>query len=267
MQIPLLSGREFTASDGSEAPKVAIINEAFARKFGLDPREAVGKFMARRSGQDDLDMEIVGIVQDAKYSNVKDPSPALFAVPYRQLDDLGGMYLYARTATDPAGLLGAIPDLVAELDGDLLADDLEPLDQTVRDSIVLDRLISTLSAVFAALATLLAAIGLYGVLAYTVAQRTREIGVRMALGAGGTRVKGMILRQVTRMLVVGAALGLGAALLLGRWIQSLLFGVEGADPFVMVTVVAVMAGVAMLAAYLPARRASGVDPMTALRYE
>jgi len=267
MQVPLLAGREFTDSDVLGAPKVAMINEAFARKFGLDPRDAVGKFMARGSGEDELDMEIVGIVQDAKYSNVKDPAPALFAVPYRQLDDLGSMYIYARTASDPRALLGAVPGLVAEVDGDVLVTEVASLDDTIKDSIVLDRLISTLSAAFAALATLLAAVGLYGVLTYSVAQRTREIGIRMALGAGGTRVQRMVLRQVSRMVFIGGAIGLGSAFFLGRFAESLLFGLDGSDPMVLALVAVVMGGVSMLAAYLPARRASGVDPMTALRYD
>jgi predicted permease len=267
MQVPLVSGREFTESDGPSAPGVAIINESFARKFGLDPHDAVGRFMARGAGQDELDIEIVGVVQDAKYSDVKDPPPALFALPYRQLDDVDGLHLYLRTARDSNELLAAIPGVVAELDGNLLPEDPVSLDRTVRDNIVLDRLISTLSAAFAALATLLAAIGLYGVLSYTVAQRTREIGVRMALGAAGGNVKALVLRQVSRMVLVGGTAGLVAALLLGRWTQSLLFGLEGADPLVLTVVVVLMGGVALLAAYLPARRASNVDPMIALRYD
>ncbi len=267
MQVPLLAGREFTDSDVLGAPKVAIINEAFARKFGLDPRDAIGKFMARRSGQDDLDMEIVGIVQDAKYSDVKDPAPAVFSVPYRQLDDLGGVYIYARTAADPAELLGAVPELVAEVDGNVLVSEAASLDDTIKDSIVLDRLITTLSAAFAALATLLAAVGLYGVLTYSVAQRTREIGIRMALGAGSARVQRMVLRQVSRMVLIGGVVGLGSACFLGRFAEALLFGLDGSDPMVIGLVAVIMGGVAGFAAYLPARRASVVDPMTALRYD
>ncbi len=267
MQVPLLAGREFTDSDVLGAPKVAIINEAFARKFGLDPRGAVGKFMATGSGKAELDMEIVGIVQDAKYSDVKDPAPALFSVPYRQLDNLGGLYIYARTASDPAEVLGAIPDLVAEVDGNVLVSKIASLDDTIRDSIVLDRLISTLSAAFAALATILAAVGLYGVLTYSVTQRTREIGIRMALGAGRTRVRSMVLGQVSRMVLIGGVVGLASAYFLGRFAEALLFGLDGSDPLVLGTVAVIMGGVAMLAAYLPARRASVVDPMTALRYD
>ncbi len=146
-------------------------------------------------------------------------------------------------------------------------EDLKTLEQQVLDNVVLDRLISMLSAAFAVLATLLAAVGLYGVLAYTVAQRTREIGLRMALGADGPRVRRMVLRQVGRMTLIGGVIGIVAALGLGRAASSLLFGMEGYDPFVVGVVAALLAGVALGAGYIPALRASRVDPMRALRYE
>jgi ABC-type antimicrobial peptide transport system permease subunit len=146
-------------------------------------------------------------------------------------------------------------------------DNLKTLDQQVRENVYLDRMITTLSAAFAALATLLAAVGLYGVLAYSVAQRTREIGVRMALGAGGERVRRMVLAQMGRMLVVGGVIGIAAALAAGRAARSLLFGLEGHDPAVVAIGTAVLALVALAAGYVPALRASRVHPMEALRYE
>jgi ABC-type antimicrobial peptide transport system permease subunit len=141
------------------------------------------------------------------------------------------------------------------------------LAQQVKDSIVLDRFISILSAAFAVLATLLAGVGLYGVLAYTVAQRTREIGLRMALGADGANIRGMILKQVGMMSLIGGAIGIVAALGLGRAAQSLLFGLEGNDPLVIAIVTLLLGGVALGAGYIPALKASRVDPMRALRYE
>jgi ABC-type antimicrobial peptide transport system permease subunit len=141
------------------------------------------------------------------------------------------------------------------------------LPQQVRENVYLDRMISTLSAAFAALATLLAAVGLYGVLAYTVAQRTREIGVRMALGADSGRVRSMVLRQVGRMTLIGGVIGIVGALALEKTARSLLFGLEGHDPLVIVVAGAVLATVALAAGYLPARRASRILPMQALRYE
>lgn len=267
--MPLLGGREFDESDGEGAPKVAIINEAFARKFNLDPREAVGQFMATNVGAEtkELDIQIVGVMMDAKYSEVKQAAPPLFFVPYRQQPSIGFMTFYTRTSLGTDQLLKAIPEVVRRLDSNLPVEQLKTLDQQVRENVFLDRMISTLASAFAAIATLLAAVGLYGVLAYTVAQRTREIGLRMALGASAYKVRGMILGQVGRMLVIGGVVGIVAALALGKAAQSLLFGMEGNDPWVVSAVTVLLAVIALGAGYLPARRASKVDPMVALRYE
>jgi len=264
--MPLVLGREFTEGDVEGAPEVVVINEAFARKFGLDPRGAVGEFMSE-SGSDELDLQIIGVVQDAKYAEVKQEIPPLFFRPYRQSDGVGAITFYARTGVDPAPVLRAIPRVMAGLDPNLPVEDLKTLDQQARESVFLDRMISTLTTAFAMLATLLAAIGLYGVLAYTVAQRTREIGLRMALGAAGGKVRGMVLRQVGMMVLIGGAVGIAGALALGRGAQSLLFEMEGSDPLVFAISVVLLAAVALGAGYIPARRASRVDPMKALRYE
>ncbi|HEV8358390.1 MAG TPA: ABC transporter permease [Gemmatimonadales bacterium] len=262
--IPLLSGREFTAADAGGAPKVAVVNETFAKKFGLGPA-AVGKHMS--TGGDQLDIEIVGLVKDAKYSEVKDAIPPLFVRPYLQDSTVGQMNFYVRTSQDPGQLMRPITALIGKLDPTLPVQDLKTLPQQVKERVFLDRMISTLSAAFAALATLLAAVGLYGVLAYTVAQRTREIGVRMALGADARRVRRMVIRQVGKMALIGGVLGTGAALALGRAAGSLLFGLRGTDPSVMLIAAAVLGAVALGAGYLPALRASKVQPMQALRYE
>ncbi len=264
--MPLLAGREFTPSDEGDEPTVAVINEAFARKFGLDPREAVGKGMAtNRSGN--LDMQIIGVVKDAKYAEVKDVVPPLYFTPYRQEGGIGAMTFYLRTEVDPASVMRAVRQVIGSLDPNLPVENLKTLEQQVRENVFLDRMISTLSAAFAILATILAAIGLYGVLAYSVAQRTREIGLRMALGAGGPKVRGMILRQVGRMMLVGGVIGVLAALAMGRGAQSLLFEMESTDPLVVAVAAVLLTGVALGAGYLPALRASKVDPMQALRYE
>ncbi|HEX9885955.1 MAG TPA: ABC transporter permease [Longimicrobiales bacterium] len=266
--VPLLAGREFTPSDGAGAPKVAIVNEAFTRKFNLDGRAAVGKFMSTNSRADaELDMEIVGVVQDAKYSEVKGEVPPLFFTPYRQDDSLGWITFYVHAAADPSQVMRAVPGVVASLDPNLPVEELKTLRQQVRENVFLDRMISTLAAAFAVLATVLAAVGLYGVLAYTVAQRTREIGVRMALGAGANRVRAMVLKQVSRMMLTGGLLGILAAMALGKVAESLLFETRGSDPLVMVLVAALLAAVAYGAGYVPAIKASRVDPMRALRYE
>jgi len=266
-EIPVLAGREFTPQDAEGAPRVAIINEAFARKFGLDPHNAVGKFMARGVNPDALDTEIVGVVRDTRYSDVKGAPPSIFFLPYRQRPGSVSLHYYARAAIDPATVMAEIPRVVAELDADLPVERMKTLRQDIRENIVLDRLVSTLSAAFAALATLLAAVGLYGVLTYTVAQRTREIGLRMALGAGGYRVQGMVMRQVSRMTILGGVIGVTAALFAGRYAESLLFGLDATDPAVVSLVAATLGVVAFAAGYLPARRASRIDPMVALRQD
>ena len=265
--VPLLAGREFTRADGLKAPKVAIVNEAFAKKFNLG-RDAVGKRMANgnRPGAP-LDIEIVGLVQNAKYSQVKQEIPPVFFTPYRQDERLGFNNFYVRTSTDPEALLTTINGVVAKLDANLPVENLKTLPQQVAENVFLDRMISTLSASFAVLATLLAAVGLYGVLSYTVAQRTREIGLRMALGADGSRVRGMVLKQVGWMTVIGAVLGLAAAVGLGQLAQSLLFELQGHDPLVLSIAAGLLVLVALGAGLIPALRASRIDPMLALRYE
>jgi len=266
--MPLLAGREFTESDVDGAPLVAVVNEAFTRKFGLDGRNALGTYMAINSSDaDELDIQIVGLVQDAAYSDVKDPVPPLFFLPYAQAGDVPGMTFYARTAVDPSQVMSAVSELVAAIDPNLPVNEIKTLQTQIEESVFLDRMISVLTAAFASLATLLAGVGLYGVLAYTVAQRTREIGVRMALGAEGSRVRRMVLGQVGRLALVGGVLGLAGAYLLSRVSQSLLFEVQGTDPWVLAGVAAVLALVALGAGYVPALRASRVDPMVALRYE
>jgi predicted permease len=266
LEVPLVAGREFVASDVVETSKVAIVNESFARKFGLG-RDVVGKRMGRGGLDAELDMEIVGLVSDMKYNDVKNPRQPLFFAPYRQEDTGGPMTFYARTSASPDGILRTIPTLIARLDPNLSVDNLKTLPQQVRENVVLDRLIGTLSAAFAVLATLLAAVGLYGVLAYTVAQRTREIGLRAALGADASCLRNMVLGQVGRMTLAGGALGVAAAIGLGRLAQSLLYEIEGTSPVVVGAAVLALGAVALAAGFVPAHRASRINPMIALRYK
>jgi putative ABC transport system permease protein len=267
--IPLIAGREFTDADTANSAKVALVNQTFAKKFGLG-NDAVGKLMGWAPGEgyrSELDTTIVGVVEDAKYSEVKQTVPPQFFVPYRQDKELGGMHVYVRTSGDVAQAASAITAVVKRLDPGLPIEELETLPEQVRNNTYLDRMITTLSAAFALLATLLAAIGLYGVLAYTVAQRTREIGLRMALGAAPDRVRGMVLRQVAIMTLVGALVGLAGALAVGKGAQSILFQMTGADPAVLALSAVALALVALCAGFIPAHRASRVDPMRALKYE
>ncbi len=263
--IPILAGRDFTPADGLGSPRVAIVNEAFAKKFNLGT-DAVGKFMSDR-GSDSLNIQIIGLAKDAKYSEVKRDIPPLFFTPWHQNANTGSLSFYVRTALPPEQLVRAIAPLMKQIDAGLPIEELRTMPEQIRENIFLDRMISILSACFAMLATLLAGVGLYGVLAYTVAQRTREIGVRMALGADAMKVRAMVLRQVLGMMAVGAVIGVVAALGVGRAARSLLFGMEGHDPVVFALSLVVLSGVALTAGYLPARRASLVEPVQALHYE
>jgi predicted permease len=265
--VPLLTGREFTDADDARAAKVAIVNETFAKHFGLGANP-VGKRMALGSSDTlPLDIEIVGLVRDMKYSSVKRETPPVYFTPHRQARRVSSMYFYVRTGSDPSAMLRSMASVVQRLDPMLPVENLRTMREEIRLNTSEDQMITTLAASFALLATLLASIGLYGVLAYSVAQRTREIGVRMALGADAGEVRLLVLRQVGMMVVIGGVIGLAGALALSKGAQSMLYQMSGADPVVMTSSVLLLALVALAAGYVPALRASRVDPMQALRYE
>jgi predicted permease len=262
--VPLIAGRDFTPSDGAGGAKVAIVNESFAKKFNLG-RNAVGKHMS--SGNDSLNIEIVGLAKDSKYSQVKDSTPPVYVVPYRQFSRVTSNNFYVRSALPTDQIVRSIRGAMRAIDPNLPLEELKTLPEQVRENVFMDRMISTMSVSFAVLATLLAAIGLYGVLAYSVVQRTREIGVRMALGADSGRVRSMVLRQVGVMTLIGGVIGVAGALALGRGAQSMLYELKGTDPIVFSLAALALLAVAYVAGYVPARRASRIDPMQALRYE
>lgn len=264
--LPLIAGRGFTGADLLDRPAVAVVNRRFVEHFGLGDRvlgQRVG--MALREGERAI--EIVGIVADAKYDNVKDPvGPQLFR-PRRQNERLGSMTFYVRSRLDPEALANAVRALVAAHDPELPITNFLQMSEQIRENVLLDRFTGVLASAMAVLATLLAALGLYGVLSYTIAQRTAELGLRMALGAAPARLRGMVLGQVGRMGLVGGVLGLVAAVLLARAASALLYGVSAADWRVLGGAVLVLSLVVFGASYWPARRASRVDPMVALRGE
>jgi len=261
--IPVLQGREFTDADVVGAQKVAVVNVAFTRKFHIE-KDAVGKYMGEG---DSLNILIVGLVKDSKYNDVKLPDPPIYYLPWKQDTTTGSLTFYARTSGDMSTLLRTIPGVVRNIDPALPVQRLKTAPQQVLDNTFMDRMLGTLAFMFAILATLLAAVGLYGVLAYSVAQRTREIGVRMALGADAGRVRGMVLRQVGLMTLIGAPIGIAGAIALGRGAKSILYGLDGTDPVAIVFAGGVLAAVSLLAGYIPARRASQVDPVQAIRTE
>jgi ABC-type antimicrobial peptide transport system permease subunit len=266
LSIPLLAGRDFTDTDRLDAPRVAIVNESFVRKFDLG-NDALGKRLALGSENVELDTEIIGIAADAKYDNVKEVAPAQYFLPHRQVEDISSLAFYVRSGLGADTVLRAIPGIVDSLDPNLPVSGLGRLERQVRDNVYLDRMIAILSAAFAALATLLAAIGLYGVLAYSIARRTRELGLRLALGATPGQLRKLVLSQVGQMAVVGGIVGLAAAVTLGRVAESMLFGVTGYDPVILVAAVVVLGAVVLGTGLLPATRASRTAPMEALRHE
>ena len=257
------SGREFTAADRLGSQRVAIVNEEFARKFNLG-RDAVGKFMGD-DDNDSLNVQIIGVVPNVKYSQVKDSVPPVFYRPWRQDPRPSSLYFYTRSSLPPSQMLGSLRSVMKRIDPNLPVEDLKTMQQQVQENVFLDRLISILSSAFALLATLLAGVGLYGVLSYSVTQRTREIGVRMALGADAARVGKLVLRQVGVMLLIGGTIGIAAAIGLGHAARSLLYELQSYDPVAVVAAVVMLAAVSLAAGFIPARRAALVNPMSALR--
>jgi putative ABC transport system permease protein len=264
MGIPLQRGRDFSAQDGANAPLAAIINETFARRYFAD-EDPLGKRMSFR-GANGPWTEIVGVVRDSKYRTLgENPRPSAF-VPLAQNHETG-MTLHVRTSSNPLALAGSVRREVQALDPNLAVTDLQTLSDVVTASLFAARMGAVLLAIFGFLALVLAAIGLYGVMSYAVSRRTREIGIRMALGAG----KGMVLRLVLReglvLVGTGVAAGLIVAAAANRLLTSLLYGVSPLDATTFAAIPLVLVLVALLASYLPARRAARVDPIIALRYE
>jgi predicted permease len=265
LDVALVRGRLFADTDTAEAPRVAIVNEAFARKFNLGDA-TVGRRLGNGNPQNSI--EIVGVVADAKHASVKGDVPPLVYYPrLQQAGWLQSLWVYVRGSVDANALKAMIPRVMAEIAPDVPLVIVQTVRERLNDNVYIDRLLSTLSAGFAALATLLAGIGLYGVLAYNVQQRTRELGLRQALGAEPKQLRGLVLKQVSIMALIGLGLGLAAALGLGAIAESVLFGLSGRDPAVIGAAVVVLSGVILAASWLPAWRASRIAPTEALRYE
>ena len=264
--IPLLQGREFTAQDVAGGPKVAIVNESMAKTF-FPNSSPLGRHMKFGGGNDPLDIEIVGVVKDSRHMDVKEKPKAFVYIPYTQEETAGELTYYVRTSQDPVVLAGIVRQTVQGLDASLPVYDERSFSEQIDRQLSKDRLVAVLAALFGGLAALLAAIGIYGLLAYTVTQRTREIGVRMALGASTQRVGNMILGEVAQLVGIGILIGLPLAYGLGRLINSLLYGVKVFELLGVLIALITLGIVALAAGFIPARRATRVDPMVALRYE
>jgi putative ABC transport system permease protein len=282
MGVRLLAGRWLESRDDGGAPPVIVVNRSLARRF-FGSEDPVGQ-MVHLDGRMDLPpQQVVGVVDDMRQARLdQEPAPQFF-VDYRQVLALtlarqmpipaqerlafGFLSFVVRTDGDPARLTTAVRSLISRVDSNVGIDALLPMDQLVASSLTRQRFYAAVMGVFAAIAALLSAVGIYGVLAYAVGQRTREFGVRTALGATGRDVLALVLRQGLRLTTIGIGVGLAGGIALMRYIEGMLYGVTPFDPLTYVATVALFAAVASIASFLPARRATRIDPMTALRYE
>ena len=273
MGIPLMLGREFTERDAADAPLVGIVNETFA-KYYFGTANPVGRRFGWRTLNDAAAIEIVGVVKDSLHGSMREGSSAENEVrrfvytPLQQSTELTGMTVYVRAEPGRENdLIQRLRETVRKRDAGLPIYNVTTMERTIDEAVFTERMLAVLSAAFGLLATLLAAVGLYGLMAYTVARRTREIGIRIALGAERRTVVWLVLREVAVLVAVGLAIGVPAALGLSRLVSSQLFGLSPRDPMTLMLAVVLLAVVGATAGYLPARRAASVEPVRALRYE
>ena len=262
LDVPILAGRDFRITDDAGAPKVAIVNEKFARQYFHG--NALGRHIGMGGDPGTkLDIEIVGVVRDTKYENMRDQMPIELFTPYLQRKFVNSMWAYVRTARDPEQVFSMVRKVVNGIDSNVPVYRMKTLAKAQENSLATERLVASLSSAFGLLATLLAAIGLYGVMAYTVARRTREIGVRMALGAAGRDVIWLVMKEVLILIAIGVGIALPLAFGLTGLVKAELYGIAPNDPLSLMVATLAICAVAMIAGYVPARRATAIDPMRA----
>lgn len=268
LRQPILAGREFAASDAKGTPAVAVVNLAFAKRFYGSPQNALGRLLGEGQGDHEkYTITVVGVVGDVHHQNMKDTPRGTVYMPYLQQKHPGGLRVYALTAQDPKIIESAIRERIHRLDPKLVTDNLITMEEQVDQSVSHQRMLAVLSVSFSALALMMTTVGLYGVLAFATRQRTREIGVRMALGAQRSNVVMLVMREMAMTAIIGVAVALPAALVLSRLLVSQLYGVKPGDPLTLLACVLISAFMVAIAAAIPARRAASVDPMEALRSE
>jgi len=267
LQMPLLAGRTFTQQDSAGSQKVAVVNESFARHFFGDPQQALGHSIGYGGAVVKTDTVIVGVVKDAKHTSLREPVTRTLFRPYLQISEPHAMTFYVRTWQQPESAETTIRRSMQTLDSNLVLDTFRTMDEQIDNNLTAERVIALLASGFGVLAALMAAVGLYGVLAYSTAQRTSEIGIRMALGATRVSVVKMVLLEVLWLAGISIAVALPLSLLLMYAVRSQLYGVSGSDPLTLLGMTVLVTLVALASATLPARRAARVEPMTALRYE
>jgi putative ABC transport system permease protein len=265
MEIPLLKGRWFSERDSSDAPKVMVINETMARLYWPD-EDPIGKRVTMKDWGDPLTGEIIGVVGDVKANGLHAETHSMIYWPYPQFPTIFNR-LVIRTSIDPANVVAAVRSRVWSVDSDQPIADIKTMDQVLSTSVSQRRFNMLLLGGFAVVALILAAVGIYGVISYSVTERTREIGIRMALGAERRDILRLVMARGLLLALIGVALGLAGAFALTRVMESLLFGVSATDPVTFVVIPLILTGVALGACFVPARRAMKVDPMVALRYE
>ena len=264
--IPLVAGRYFSSADTATATKVAIVNETFAQHYFGNPQSALGHHVTRPR-RPETDSMIVGVVRDAKHASVRDPAMATAYRPFIQAEKPAALIYYVRTWQPEESAAASIRSAVANIDSKLIVHDLTTLSTKIDDTLSNERTVALLASAFGLLATLLAGIGLYGILAYSTAQRTREIGIRMALGAQRWTVVRLILREILVLSGIAIAVTIPISIVATRALRSQLFHVSSTDAMVYAVAITMVVLVAALAGLIPARRAASVDPMRALRTE